>query len=165
MEVHRHLQDFWGGGGWGVRRGEERREKKNTWLRAHRHTHIKISWEEQIRCNLTEGIWSGILTEVLPRPCLERWKVDLSWKAHGIDLLKVGRVILRLREQLKQAVCPKKGASVTGSPSMEEWCFQALFFFLWFANLPWPSSSGYLSSTITWKNNLKRIIISTHYYK
>lgn len=65
MEVHRHLQDFLGRGGGGG-------ERKKTLDCVHIDTHIKISQEEQIRCNLTEGIGSGILTEVLPRPCLER---------------------------------------------------------------------------------------------
>jgi hypothetical protein len=47
-----------------------------------------------------------------------------------MDLLRVGRVNLRLREQEKQGLCAEKGASLPGSRSMEACRLQALLFFL-----------------------------------
>jgi hypothetical protein len=43
-----------------------------------------------------------------------------------MDLLRVGRFILQLKEQEKQGFCLEKGASLPGSRSMEAYCLQAL---------------------------------------
>lgn len=89
----------------------------------------------------------ALLTATFPSLGLTKQKDVLSLKTLGVDVLQRRRLLFWQKELVMQLYFPGKSASVTGSPSMETHCSQALIFFLCTPDLPAAASSRRLSPT------------------